>query len=134
MRRIVWLIVGATACGASDPGPVVTGDLYLAVMNVGGNCSVTIGSGQPSTAPDDEVADYDPDQTIALTASALPGFTLGVWHHTDGDTGSGDSGTVVDEGNVETSSTTVTLTDVPGCVWICCSSAAGACPTTDPCR
>jgi hypothetical protein len=107
--------------------------LYLAVKNVGAHCSVTISDLEPFTDMEETVADFVPGTTVPLTASALTGFSLGLWHHTTHDTGSGDPGTLTGSGQDETSSASVMLSDVPGCVWICCGSGAGDCPVADQC-
>lgn len=96
-------------------------------------CQVTIGSNAASglgvvTAP------ITASGPITLTVSPNTGFKLdtNMWHHTDGDTGSGDSGTV----SGTTSTTTVTVTAGQAkCVWVCCPGSSGvpACPTTDQC-
>jgi hypothetical protein len=78
-----------------------------------------------------------PTGVITLSATPLSGFALdpmGTWHGTDGDTGSGDKGTISNN----TSSTTVTV-KTPGtkCVWACCpgmTSGMSPCPNTDQCQ
>ena len=134
MRAAAWIILGATACGGGSANTIdapraTTGDLYLTVMDIGGHCSVTVNDEEPFTSAEETLADFDSGQTVPLTASAVTGFTLGLWHHTTNDTGSGDPGTIADA----ESSATVTLSDTPGCVWICCSSESSDCPTTDQC-
>jgi len=137
MKHLAWIVLGGAACRAAgtdaavDSPTVMTGSVYLDVTNIGGRCSVTINDEQPFTSAEQTIAGIVPGQTIPLTASAIAGFTLGLWHHTTHDMGSGDPGTITDQGAV--SSASVTLGDTPGCVWICCSSGSGDCPTADQC-
>jgi hypothetical protein len=96
-------------------------------------CSVTIGTGAASTAGV-VTAPITASGPITLKVSPQAGFKLdtGMWHDTDGDTGSGDSGTVAGT----TSTTTVTVTaGTAKCVWVCCPGTSGtpACPTTQQC-
>jgi len=138
MKHLVWIILGAAACGGTGlpivDAPLAKDSLYLTVKDIGGHCSVTINGEEPFTSAEESLADFDPGQTIPLTASATNGFTLGLWHHTAHDTGSGDPGAISDPGQDAQSSTSVTLDDAPGCVWICCSSGSDDCPTTDQCQ
>jgi hypothetical protein len=140
MKPSAWIVVVAAASGCSNHPtevalPDALPDVFVEVENVGGNCSVTIGDTRPTTQTEDLVGDYAINITVGLTASALPGFTLGLWHDTDGDKGSGDPGTLVDNlQGVEEREASLTLGDSPGCAWICCSSGSSACPTADPCR
>ena len=135
-KHFEWLVLCA-ACGGGSNAPVdaftYNDSLYLIVENVGGHCSVTINELEPFTAAEEMVADFIPGQTIPLTASATIGFTLGLWHHTTHDTGSGDPGTLAGSGQDVMSSANVTLGDEPGCVWICCGSGSGDCPVADQC-
>jgi hypothetical protein len=133
MKQLVWIVSSAAACGqtggnAANDAPV-TGSLFLTVENVGGHCSVAIADDEPFTSPEESVGDLFPETQVPLTASAVAGFTLGLWHHTINDTGSGDPGVIAGA----ESSTSVALGESPGCVWICCSSQPGDCPTTDQC-
>lgn len=96
-------------------------------------CSVTIGSQAASTAGV-VTAPITASGPITLKVSPNSGFKLdtNMWHHTDGDTGTGDTGTV----SGTTSTTTVTVTaGTAKCVWVCCPGSTGspACPTTDQC-
>jgi hypothetical protein len=134
-RHLAWILLAA--CGgdrsAVDAPTVTTGDLYVTVMNVGGHCSVTVNGGEPFTTEQGSVADFTPGQTVPVTAVATTGFTLGLWHHSSHDTGSGDPGTITDIDQVVMSSASVALGDSPGCAWICCGSSSAACPAADPC-
>jgi hypothetical protein len=96
-------------------------------------CSITIGSGTAFTTASMSVP-ITATGPITLKASPQPGFKLdtGMWHHTTGDTGTGDSGTVAGT----TSTTTVMVTmGTAKCVWVCCPGSTGTpvCPTTDQC-
>jgi hypothetical protein len=81
----------------------------------------------------------DYTQTVCVTPGIVgvgahpnTGFELGPtpWHDTDGDTGSGDPGTV----NAGSSSTFVTVGTTAKCIWACCPFTNGTgCPTADQC-
>ncbi len=96
-------------------------------------CSVTVGSMAPSLAGT-ITQPITASGKVTLVVTPNTGFKLdtGMWHHTDGDTGSGDSGTV--SGNMSTTTVTVTAGQSK-CVWVCCPGTNGvpACPTTDQC-
>src|SRR5262249_18996605 len=117
---------GASGCGSQ---------VALTVKNYLSWCSVSIGDGSTSTAAAQTVC-VDPG-TIHLTATAASAtFKLGTapWHHTTGDTGSGDQGTVTGSGVSAESATTETASGASACVWICCPFTDGTgCPTTDLC-
>jgi hypothetical protein len=96
-------------------------------------CSVTIGSQAASTSGI-VTAPITASGPITLKVSPNAGFKLDthMWHGTDGDTGSGDTGTVA--GSVSTATVTVTA-GTAKCVWVCCPGSTGtpACPTTNQC-
>jgi hypothetical protein len=73
-----------------------------------------------------------PAGSVPLTVKAHMGFQLGDWHHTSGDTGSGEAGSVSSG-----TSTAHYIADggATGCVWVCCPFAGSGtgCPTTDQC-
>jgi hypothetical protein len=96
-------------------------------------CSVTIGTGTASLAGV-QMVPITASGPITLKVSANSGFKLdtNMWHHTDGDSGTGDSGTV--SGSTSTATVTVTA-GTAKCVWVCCPGTSGspACPTTDQC-
>lgn len=73
------------------------------------------------------------DGMVDLTATAASAtFKLGDWHHTDGDSGSGDPGTV--SGNPATSAAVITVSANKKCAWVCCPFTAGTgCPLIDQC-
>jgi len=84
----------------------------------------------------------DSEQMVCVAAGAVDlsakplnaTFELGPWHHTDGDMGAGDPGTVTGTGVNAESSTIVTVGGNSSCVWICCPFVGGTgCPTTDQC-
>ncbi len=135
MKRVASIVLSAAACGSGNPAAndapeVAAGSLFLTVKDIGGHCSVSIADEEPFTSPEESVGDLFPETSVSLTASAVTGFTLGLWHHTINDAGSGDPGVITADAE---SSTSVALGESPGCVWICCASHAGDCPTTDQC-
>jgi autotransporter translocation and assembly factor TamB len=97
-------------------------------------CSVTIGTNAASGAGVLTMP-ITASGPITLKVSANTGFKLdaNMWHHTDGDTGTGDTGTVA--GSVSTATVTVSAT-ANKCVWVCCPGTSGtpACPTTEQCN
>ena len=75
---------------------------------------------------------------LLLSATALSGFILGSapWHNTDGDSGSGEQGTLSGSGATQESAAVVTVSGggSKDCVWICCPFPDGSgCPSTDQC-
>ncbi len=96
-------------------------------------CTVTVGSMAPSAAGTITQPITQSGQ-ITLVVTPNTGFKLdtGMWHHTDGDTGAGDSGTV--SGTMSTTTVTVTAGQSK-CVWVCCPGSTGTppCPTADQC-
>ncbi len=112
---------GNDAAGDSGGGPTLTVKNYLSW------CNVAVGNGAASAAA---VQTVSATGNVPLTATPLNGFKLGDWHHTTGDTGSGDPGTVANN----TSSASVNVGDAGACVWVCCPFTNGTgCPTTDQC-
>lgn len=102
--------------------------VQLKVKNYFSWCSVSVNGGSASASAVQTV-NVTPG-TIPLSATALQGFILGDWHHTTGDTGSGDPGTV--DGGV--SSTSIVVGDAAACAWVCCPFPdGGGCPTGDQC-
>jgi hypothetical protein len=98
------------------------------VLNYLSWCSVSVGGVVASTADTQTVCVAAGD--VTLDATATTGFKLGLWHHTNGDTGSGDPGTVT-SGD---SKATVTVPTTKNCVWVCCPFTNGTgCPATDQC-
>jgi hypothetical protein len=72
--------------------------------------------------------------SIPLVATANGGFMLDahMWHHTSGDTGSGEMGTWTGTGATAMSSASF-MTGASGtaCAWVCCPGSGFPCPTTD---
>ncbi len=130
---------GTAAGGAGGSGGCGNGMVALTVKNYQSWCSfsVTPSSGVGITdfsGPETTVC-VDPG-SVDLSATALSGFILGSapWHDTDGDTGSGDPGTVTGSGQSAKNSTTETVGSSNDCVWVCCPFTNGSgCPTTDQC-
>ncbi len=132
MRRsiapFVVLTIGAFGISCSvNPDP---GQQTLVVYNYLNWCSVSVNGAAPSS---DATQSVSVDEgTVTLSATPNAGFELGStpWHDTDGDTGSGDPGSV----NGTTSTTTITVGDSGACVWVCCETiGSNDCPTADLC-
>jgi hypothetical protein len=103
----------------------------LTVKNILAWCDVTV-DGNPASGLSSQTVCVASGKKVDLTAVAHTGFKLGntPWHDTDGDTGSGEKGTVTGT----TSAATVTVTGTADCAWVCCEfTAGGGCPTTDQC-
>jgi hypothetical protein len=112
---------GGATCSGSTP-------VALTVKNYLAWCSVSVDGGTASAAAEQTVCVADGSAT--LDATALPGFVLGDWHGTSGDTGSGDPGTV--SGGQSTAM--VTVSGSSACVWVCCPFTNGTgCTTTNQC-
>jgi hypothetical protein len=122
----------STSSTATDGGAGCSGatPATLTVKNVDVWCTVSVNGGTPSAAAVQTVCVAD--GMVPLSATANTGFVLGDWHHTTGDTGSGDPGTVASG----TSTAKVNVTGTSACVWVCCPGTSGtpACPTTDACQ
>ncbi len=112
---------------ADAPGPSLTLKNYLSW------CSVSVDGGAASTTGVQTVP-VTVGNTVALVAEpASTSFTLGAntWHHTDGDTGGGEPGTVIESPLSSTAHLTITGSQ---CVAVCCPFTNGTgCPTTDQC-
>ncbi len=132
---------GAIEAATSDAGDAAAfvdggctgGMAALVVMNTKVWCDVSVAGGTASSAAVQTVC-VTPG-TVNLSASPLSGFKLGPWHHTAGDTGTGDQGApapLADGGTA--SAATVTVPSTGKCVWICCPFTDGTgCPTADQC-
>ena len=148
--RYALVLVFAVACGSSStpssPSPDAgssgggTADRSnLAIKNFESQCAIAINSGPAELGANLAlILNAAGPNTITLTASpAGNAFALGPapWHRTDGDTGSGEAGTIAGTGTTETSSTTITIANnSSACVWVCCPLADGTgCPATDQC-
>jgi len=114
-----------TTTGTATTGATTTstgGGTQLTVKNYLSWCNVSVNGGTASSAAVQTVT--VPSGTVNLTATPLttpaPGFQLyaHTWHHTSGDTGPGEAGTV-------TGMTSAATVMFPGtkCVWVCCPNA-----------
>lgn len=119
----------------ADAAPVVldapAGTYPLTVKNYLGWCSVSVDGGASSSGPE-QVVDVAPGTIplVAAPASTLFELAPGMWHHTDGDHGAGDSGVVT--GGQSTAAKTVG--PAPACVWVCCPFTDGTgCAIPDQC-
>lgn len=128
------LVVGTMVAGcggsmAAFPPPCSgTTPVQLTVKNYLAWCSVSVDGAAPSSAASQTTCVAS--GAVQLTATPLAGFSLGLWHHTTGDAGSGDPGTVV----AGTSDATVDASGSSTCVWVCCpTTGLDDCPTTDQC-
>ncbi|MGE5186846.1 MAG: hypothetical protein ACM31C_32555 [Acidobacteriota bacterium] len=97
-------------------------------------CSITVNGGTASTAAI-QTMPITASGTITLTAapeSTTFELAANMWHHTDGDTGNGDSGSVT--GMTSTAMVTVTAGQSK-CVWVCCPFATNGtgCALPDQC-
>ena len=116
------------AASATDSGCAGT---VLTVLNYDLWCSVAVNGGAASTAASQTVC-VPASTNVALVATAVSGFQLGNWHHTTGDTGSGDPGTV--SGGMSTAHYMSGTASAGACIWVCCPFPGGAgCPTTEQC-
>ena len=118
---------GTGTCSGATP-------VALKVKNYLSWCSVTVAGQQPFTGASQTTCVAA--GTVSLSATALPGFELGPapWHHTAGDTGAGELGTVTGTGQAASSATTITVSGTSACAWVCCQTAGlSDCPATDQC-
>lgn len=120
-----------TGAAMTDAGGTGCDGVLLTVHNVLVWCSVSVDGGAASAAATQTVC-VDAESDVSLVATALTGFELGDWHHTNGDAGSGDPGVVT--GGMSTATLSTDATGGTACVWICCPFVGGSgCPSTDPC-
>ena len=102
----------------------------LTVKNFDNWCSVTVDGGAASSAAIQHIT-ITADKTITLTAkraSAAFEVSGNMWHHTDGDTGAGEPGTITNPGDPATKTSTAMVAVVASsskCVWVCCPFAGG---------
>lgn len=117
------------AVSDAPAGPVLKLKNYLAW------CTVAIDGHATSAASEQDVPVTA--GTITMVASpASAAFELGTapWHHTSGDTGNGEAGSVVGSGVTAKSTATVVVGASGKCVWICCPFTDGSgCPAVDQC-
>lgn len=122
--------IDAHVADAPLDGP--PGTQLLTVKNYLSWCSVAVNGGSASASAQQQVFVL-PGQ-IPLAATALTGFKLDahMWHHTDGDTGSGEAGSA----NGSASDATATVTGASAkCVWVCCPFTNGTgCNVADQCQ
>lgn len=111
------------------------GTFALTVKNYLNWCSVSVNGGAASTAATQTV-NVMPG-TIPLTATAASAAFIiapNMWHHTTGDTGAGETGTVTGSGTTAQSAVTATVGGAPKCVWICCPFTNGTgCNVAEQC-
>jgi hypothetical protein len=99
------------------------GCVNLTVHNFASWCNVSIAGGTFTNVEPDVVC-VTPG-TITLVEEPLNGtFTVGLFHGTSGDTGSGDPGTCTGTGTSEQCTTTVVVGSAAKCVWVCCPFAS----------
>ncbi len=142
MRGSSLAIVGiaaalAYACGSSNTAkkdaavdskavdaPAGSGAIALTVKNYLSWCNVRVGSAGTFSSAGVQTVMVGSGQ-VALAARALTGFELGsdMWHHVDGDTGSGFSGVQTGSGSAAQSDANVTVSSAAKCVWVCCPFA-----------
>jgi hypothetical protein len=139
IAKTIAALAFVAACGSSTPAkmdgkPIDTpaGAPQLTVKNYLSWCSVSVNGGTASSGPMQSmnITAAGPITLVASPASAT--FKLGpnMWHHVDGDTGTGIAGTVA--GSMSTATVTVTAT-ASKCVWVCCPFQAGnGCESTLP--
>ena len=117
--------IDAKLADAPLDGP--PGTFLLTVKNFQNWCSVSVDGGSASAAPAQNV--FVLPGAIPLTATKASGlFEVGsnMWHHTDGDTGSGEKGNwSTTDPTTATSSATVTVGSAAKCVWVCCPFTSG---------
>jgi hypothetical protein len=117
------------------------GTTPLTIKNEAAWCEISVNGGTGSTSSN-IVANVTPG-AITLVAKAAPNganpslfkITTNMWHHTDGDGGSGETGTVAGSGDAATSTVMATVVGgTPKCVWVCCPFKDNSgCGTTDLC-
>jgi len=113
-----------------------SGSATLTVKNYLSWCSVTVGSGAAATSATQNVPITAGGMVTLKASPASATFEVSgnMWHHVDGDGGSGVPGTVTGTGTTAVSTTTVTtVTGTSKCVWVCCpfsSSHSGCDPAS----
>ena len=113
------------------------GTQLLTVTNYLSWCSVSVNGGSASATAQQQV--FVQPGAIALTATkANSTFEVGsdMWHHTDGDAGSGEKGNwSTNDPTTATSSATVTVGSAAKCVWVCCPFTSGTgCAVPEQCQ
>jgi hypothetical protein len=102
------------------------GTTPLTVKNYLNWCSVTVNGGTASTAAS-QLVNVTPGSIplVAKVASAAFEISGNMWHHTSGDTGAGEPGTVTGTGAATQSAATITVGATAACVWVCCPFVGG---------
>ncbi len=126
--------IDAPGTHADAPLDGPPGTFLLTVKNFDFWCSVSVDGGSASTANVQNVFVL-PGQIPLTAKKASATFEVGsnMWHHTDGDTGSGEKGNwSTNDPTTATSSATVTVGSAAKCVWVCCpfTSGTGCDPAT----
>jgi len=141
-RLALGLLVIFAACGGDDGTTgghdagidSSGGGTQLVVKNVLNWCSVKVnGAATGSTLATITVpvtAGMIP--ITATAASATFKIDTNMWHHTDGDTGTGETGTVV---GAQSSVMATVTAGTTKCVWVCCPFAndGHGCAVADQC-
>lgn len=138
MRSLCTLVFALLAACGSDSTPKQIdapksidapsggGMTALTVKNYLNWCSVTVGNGTATTGATQTV-DVTPGAITLKASPASSSFEIAgnMWHHTDADTGSGETGTVTGSGTTAVSTATVTVGATAKCVWVCCPFTNG---------
>jgi hypothetical protein len=123
-----------TDAPSTDAADAACNGVELTVMDVDNWCTLSV-NGAASFSTGNQTVCVAANSTVNLTAQANTGFTLGDWHHTDGDKDAGDPGTDVDAGGKTQSDATIKVgASGTACVWICCPGSGNPCPTTEQCK
>lgn len=135
---------GQASDGAIDSPPIdamidaPAGATPLKVKNYLAWCSVSVNGAAASTASVQNVNVAPGEITLIATGIGDPPMFIvagNMWHHTDGDTGSGEPGTIQGTMDPSKSSTAkVTVGAAAKCVWVCCPFPNGTgCNVADQC-
>lgn len=146
--KSLGLILILAACGGGGSGNVDgavdspkladahntadAGGTQLLLKNYLAWCSVAI-NGAAASSASVQMVSVPPNSIPMVAAPANATFILGPapWHHTAGDAGSGDPGSVA---NGMSTATVTVAAGTTKCVWICCPFTDGTgCPTADQC-
>ncbi len=104
------------------------GTVALTVKNYLAWCSVSANGGATTTAGTQTV-NVQPG-TIPLVAKAANSTFIvagNMWHHTTGDSGNGEPGTVTGSGaNTQSAANTLVVASTAKCVWVCCPFTDGS--------
>lgn len=124
---------GAVDAPPDGPPPNLTVKNYLAW------CSVSVNGAAASTASVQAVNVAPGDITLVATGIGNPPMFIvagNMWHHTDGDTGSGEPGMIAGTTDPNKTSTAhVTVGSTAKCVWVCCPFPNGTgCNVAEQCN